>query len=208
MKRNALIIGVVLSVLASACAPQATPTINPVDIQHTAEAAAFTMVAQTQEAIPTATPLPPTETASPTPLPTLTLAVSPTPATSLPTDIPTITPQPSTSNQSNCNKLLTSWDGPTARISVADETTPEDAFVIISFTVTTALGECGYVGTSFTGSGSLTGPYGTYTAFASVNGKKNFFTATDRPFEVKQASVTVIVRNKNIVMQGGCYPHC
>src|SRR3990170_126749 len=55
MIRNALLMGVVLSLAASACAPQATATVNPLDIQHTAEAAAFTMIAQTEEAGPTAT---------------------------------------------------------------------------------------------------------------------------------------------------------
>src|SRR5215213_9276453 len=66
MKRNILIIGVVFILLASACAPQGTPTADPVDVQHTAEAAALTMVAETQAAVPTSTPIPPTETAAPT----------------------------------------------------------------------------------------------------------------------------------------------
>ena len=100
MKRNALILGVVFSLLATACGAQATPTANPVDIQHTAEAAAFTMVAQTQESLPSATPLPPTNTPIPTivatntPLPTLTpdglgtalpTAAGITPAANIPT---------------------------------------------------------------------------------------------------------------------------
>ena len=222
MKQNALIVGVVLSLLMSACGAQATPTVNPIDVQHTAEAAAFTMVAETLQSLPTDTPVPSTETASPTlpstntPLPTLTSATlnatNTTPigvtGTSQP-NIPTFTPPPpATSGTINCNKLLTAWDGPTARISVTDETTPEKAFVIISFTVTTPLGECGYIGTSFTGSGSLSGPYGFYTAVASVNGKKNFLVASDKTFEVKQGSVNVVIRNNNIVMQGGCYPQC
>jgi hypothetical protein len=218
MKRNALMIGVVLSLLVSACGAQATATVNAVDVQHTAEAAAFTMVAETQQSLPTDTPVPPTETASPTspptntPLPSLTSDVLNTaPAgvtgTSQP-NLPTIAAQPPTAGQTNCNKLLTAWDGPTVRIGVTDETTPTKAFVIISFTVTTPLGECGYIGTSFTGSGSLSGPYGVYTAVASVNGKKNFIVASDKAFEVKQGSINVVIRNNNIVMQGGCYPHC
>nr|MDQ3007938.1 hypothetical protein [Chloroflexota bacterium] len=102
MRRNALILGVVFSLLATACGAQATPTANPVDIQHTAEAAAFTMVAQTQESLPSATPLPPTNTptivATNTPLPTLTpdgLGTSlPTAAGITPAaNIPTFTPQ-------------------------------------------------------------------------------------------------------------------
>jgi hypothetical protein len=75
-----------IALIASACAPQAAPTMNAADVQSTAVAAAFTMVAQTQAAIPTATPLPPTEIPTQTSLPTNTpvalptLAVSPTAA--------------------------------------------------------------------------------------------------------------------------------
>jgi hypothetical protein len=75
-----------IALIASACAPQAAPTMNAADVQSTAVAAAFTMVAQTQAAIPTATPLPPTEIPTQTPLSTNTpvalptLAVSPTAA--------------------------------------------------------------------------------------------------------------------------------
>lgn len=82
---SSLMIVLVLSI--SACGAQPVPTVNPADVQHTAEAAAFTMVAQTQAAIPTATPLPPTETPTqtpaitdtPVPLPTLAGASSPVP---------------------------------------------------------------------------------------------------------------------------------
>ncbi len=75
-----------IALITSACAPQAAPTMNAADVQSTAVAAAFTMVAQTQAAIPTATPLPPTDTPTVTPLPTdtpvalPTLALSPTAA--------------------------------------------------------------------------------------------------------------------------------
>lgn len=62
----------------SACGPQGTPTMAPADVNNTAVAAAFTMVAQTQAAIPTNTPVPPTETPSPTPLPTFTPPPPPT----------------------------------------------------------------------------------------------------------------------------------
>ena len=50
-----------IALIAGACAPQAAPTMDAAAVQATAVAAAFTMVAQTQAAIPTATPLPPTE---------------------------------------------------------------------------------------------------------------------------------------------------
>jgi len=61
-----------LPVLLAACGPSAPPTLSPADVQGTAFAAASTVVAATQQAIPTATEIPPTETASPTPPPTFT----------------------------------------------------------------------------------------------------------------------------------------
>jgi hypothetical protein len=67
-----------LALSVSACGAQPVPTINAADVQHTAEAAAFTMVAQTMAAIPTATPLPPTEIPTQTPLPTDTPVALPT----------------------------------------------------------------------------------------------------------------------------------
>src|SRR5215207_11529720 len=67
-----------IALIISACAPEAVPTINAADVQSTAMAAAFTMVAQTQAAIPTETPLPPTETPTQTPLPTDTPVSLPT----------------------------------------------------------------------------------------------------------------------------------
>lgn len=71
---------VLLAVIVTACGGQsAAPTLSPEEVQGTAISAAFTMVAQTQAAVPTNTPLPPTETPSPTPLPTFTALPSPTP---------------------------------------------------------------------------------------------------------------------------------
>ncbi len=75
-----------IAVLLSACGPQGTPTPSPADVQNTAMAVAMTVVAATQQAIPTATLPPPTETASITPPPTFTPLPLPTlPAQSLPT---------------------------------------------------------------------------------------------------------------------------
>src|SRR5215211_106605 len=95
MKRTVPIFGVLFMLLVSACAPRAIPTVDPVDIQHTAEAAAFTMVAETEGAAPTATPIPPTDTPSLTPPPSSTplpLSTSGT-AQLLPTNAPTFTQQ-------------------------------------------------------------------------------------------------------------------
>jgi hypothetical protein len=70
----------ILASIISACAQQPVATVNPVDIQSTAAAAAFTIVAETQAAIPTSTTVPPTEIPTNTPLPTETPVPLPTSA--------------------------------------------------------------------------------------------------------------------------------
>ena len=212
MKRNVLIIGAILILLASACAPQAAPTANPADIQHTAEAGAFTVVAETQAAIPTNTPVPPTDIPAPTALPTETPPPLPTSSTpgGLPTDIPTFTPQsPNTSsngnnanNQDICNQPLTSWQGPTANFTIANQTKPEGTIVLSMYVVTT-LGQCGYL--IVTGD-SFSGPIGQYSAGAFITGKQNF--KAFGGFNITEGSWKIVVKNDSISALGGCYPNC
>jgi hypothetical protein len=87
MKRFSILSAVLtVTLIVSACGANAvndsTPTLNPVDqalaLQGTIMAAGFTNVAQTQTALPTATPLPPTATFTHTPDATATLPVMPT----------------------------------------------------------------------------------------------------------------------------------
>jgi len=83
---SSLILLLLISLIISACGArgvQATPTINALDIQSTVAAAAFTMIAETQAAIPTATPPPPTETFTNTPAPTATFPPLPASAITL-----------------------------------------------------------------------------------------------------------------------------
>ena len=61
---QALVIMLIISACGTRGESKATPTINPLDLQSTMVAAAFTLVAETQAAIPTAT-LPPTATNTP-----------------------------------------------------------------------------------------------------------------------------------------------
>lgn len=204
MKRNALILGVVLSLAAGACAPQATPTTHPLDIQNTAEAAALTVVAQTEGAIPTETLVPPTETPSPTLVPTLTPLTSPTSDLS-PTQTQTAVSQSSGSTQDNCNKALTSWEGATAKLNLANETKPQGV-VTLSLYVVTELGECGYLSQQFESSGSLNGPAGQYSAGAFIDGPKDL--RVFGGFRIIPGSWTIVVRNESIVAQGGCFPNC
>ena len=73
MKRIWVILAVSTLVL-TACGGEAEPTMSAADVQGTAMAVALTMVAGTQAAIPTATPLPPVEAPTATPFPTNTVA--------------------------------------------------------------------------------------------------------------------------------------
>ena len=220
MKRNVLIIGAVFMLLASACAPQATPTANPADVQQTAQAAAFTMVAETQQAMPTATSAPPTATESPAPtntpppLPTLNtqgtqetpLAGTVLPAT--PTGLPTFTAQPpqsssgSSNNQDICNQALTSWQGPTANFSIQNQTRPQGT-IVLSMYVVSDFNQCGYL--AITGD-SFSGPIGQYSAAAFITGQQNF--KAFGSFRITEGNWSIIVRNDSILAKGGCSPNC
>jgi hypothetical protein len=131
--------------IAGACAPQAAPTINAADVQSTAAAAAFTMVAQTQAAIPTATPLPPTESPTETPLPTNTSVALPTlevtsttAALSAPTTSGNATVDPCSNRQ-----LGSSPQGKPTVIRLAN-TTKAQVTVSLYLNETASHGECGY----------------------------------------------------------------
>jgi hypothetical protein len=193
-----------LAVLMSACGAPAAPTIDAASVQSTSAAAAFTAVAQTQAALPTNTTVPPTETFTQTPLPTDTLVPSPTLDTLVTptvTLLPTLTPQPSIAG-SDCNKPLLSWQGPSASFTLVNETKPAGK-IILMMSVLTKTGECGYLHIY---SDSFTGPAGSYSAAAFVDGKKNF--KVFGAFDIKPISWKIIVRNDVIVAKGGCYPNC
>ena len=219
MNRNILILGVVFILLASACAPRATATANPADIQNTAAAAAFTMVAETQAAVPTATAVPPTNPPSPTSPPTSTslpLPTSGTPGvnpTGLPTTSTTLSAgftqqaQPTSSsggggNQDICNQPLTAWQGPTANFSISNETKPEGT-IVLSMYVVTEMGQCGYL--IITGD-SFSGPVGQYSAGAFITGKQNF--KAFGGFRITEGNWAIVVKNDSIEAQGGCFPNC
>lgn len=219
MKQKVLILSVVLMLLIGACAPKAVPTVSPQDVQHTAEAAAFTMVAQTEGAMPTATTVPPTATATATLEATATPIESPTVDASLATSAtlptvqfpptvvgaqptaalpPTSIPQ-AAATDANCNKALTSWRGPTANFSIVNETKPQGK-IILSLYVVTPQGECGYL------ADLSKGPEGQYSAGAFVDGKKSF--KVFGGFRITEGSWKITVRNDKIIANGSCYPNC
>jgi uncharacterized protein YceK len=129
-----------ITLIISACGAQATPTVSAVDIQSTAAAVAFTIVAETQSAIPTATPLPPTETPTNTPAPTVTLLP-------LPSSAVTLTPVPNGNSGGGdpcINKVLpASLQGETVKIRINNSTKAALAIsVYLNQTVPQSV--CGY----------------------------------------------------------------
>ena len=193
----------ILSLFISACGTQPTaPSISAEDIQQTSVAAAFTIVAETQAAIPTNTQIPPTETQVPTAVPTDTPFPSPTidPLLVTPTLVPSSTPQ--TANNDPCNQPLLSWQGPSTSIALDYEYSPQskDDKVVVSLWVMTDLGECGFL------YDITTGPVGQYTASVFVDGKKDF--KVFGGFRLSEGSWTLVIRNDKVVALGGCYPNC
>ena len=124
--------------------------MSAADVQGTAEAAAWTMVAETQAAIPTATPIPPTEPLPPTPVSTNTLA-----QLALPTQTPFVQPTATTaSGKDECDKFLqTNPPGPKAPILIINET--KAPINVSLYLEKTPFGECGYRGYSVPKKGSL-----------------------------------------------------
>jgi hypothetical protein len=177
-KRILLMIAILAVFLASCTGTKAPPTMSPADVQNTAVAAAYTMVAATQLAAPTIPPpLPPTEIPSPTPLPTFTPPpLQITPQSSIPTLPPLIPPTPTRAASSlgsdPCNQILdVVAAGPAFPMRVLNQT---GGTIILSLYLYTNLhGQCGYLpgipqiaaGDTYT----ATVPTGNWSYFALVD---------------------------------------
>ena len=132
-----------ITLIISACGAggaQATPTVNPVDIQNTVIAAALTVVAETQAAIPTATPPPPTATFTDTPAATSTLPPLPTLEGTF-----TSVPSGNSGGDDPCiNKVLPALlEGIPVRMRV-DNSTRATVSVSVYLQQATPQSECGY----------------------------------------------------------------
>ncbi len=135
------------------------------DIQGTAVAAAFTMIAETEAAIPTATPVPPTDTPVPTPIPTDTVAPLVVPTQPLAAQ-PTAT---SATSADECDKFLgNDAAGPTSPIRIVNQT--KAPLNISLYLAKTPFGECGYRGYSVPKNNSITieFPQGAIYAYAWI----------------------------------------
>jgi len=207
------IISAIIILLLTACGPDAEPTMNPADVQGTAMAAAMTMVAETQAAVPTATSIPPTAPPSATPFPTNTLPVQNQPslldiatATQLVAVVPTNTTAPSVGANDPCMAPLTSWQGDSATMYLKNNTKPQ-GFVTLALGFTTNMGECGIISAAFDGSTTVTVPMGTFWASAFVDGKKDFKVFGGDVIN-RTGNYSLWIENERIILKAGCAPNC
>lgn len=138
----------IMTMTISACGAQPVPTMDPADVQLTAVAAAFTIVAETQAAVPTSTALPPTETASSTPPPTNTAVALPTlggPTLGAATLAPTTAAVGGAATPYYCDTRILSWSpkGRETTIRIAN-LTKAPVTVSIYLNETQDHNECGY----------------------------------------------------------------
>lgn len=163
MLRKIIPLMAVLAILLSACGAQGTPTLSPEDVQGTAIGMASTMVALTQAAIPTNTPIPPTETPSPTPLPTFTPEPLPT--------IEVIQPTATTKALGNCEGPLNMAEaGPTSQVRFENQTGGKVLLSLHLGEGTNAFGQCGFLSYQLAKNEKLVLqlPKGTFFAFALI----------------------------------------
>lgn len=201
---------VITALLLTACGPEPEPTMSPADVQNTAMAAAMTMVAETQAAVPTATPLPPTEEPTATPLPTNTvppLILETSTQSQTVGVLPTNTSAPASSGSNDpCNQPLTDYAGKSAKLKIANNTKPKGPMTI-SLYVQTLMGECGYLSARFESSGSMTIPLGNYTAWAIVDSTKPFTAGTT--FRIgTPGNYQLDVQQESVILRAGCAPNC
>lgn len=224
MKRFLIIISILAFALA-ACGSPSEPALDPAAVQGTAMAAAMTMVAGTQAAIPSATPIPPTIAPSATPFPsstigplglttpmgTLGVGVIPTTNTLGVGVIPTNTLPPTAaapgSGNDPCNKPLTAWDDESAQMSLVNNTKPKGTVTLWMYFYQTQMGSCGYISAQFDSSTTVSVPVGSFTTGAFVDGKKDFKVFGGGTL-TRTGNYSLWVDNDAIRLKAGCAPNC
>lgn len=170
------------AVLLTACGgTPAAPTVSSVDIQNTAVSAAQTIVALTALAQPTATPLPPTDVPSPTPLPTFTLDPLTMPTLGFPTLMPTV----ATSSGDPCAHILNVAEAGKIKKNIRVENVSKGtAKFWMTMTSVNSFGQCGYL-TGFNnvlkpgGRVKIEIPPGCWLVGAWITGKNGVNTTAD-----------------------------
>ncbi len=182
MLKRILPILLALAVLLSACGAQGTPTMAPADVEGTAVSAAWTMVAMTQIAIPTATSLPPTEIPSPTPLPTF------TPLALLPTFPPVLPTATTAASSDSCLKPLNVGEaGPTNPMRIENDSGGTISWLSLNLS-TNAFGQCGAMSWNNIGNGSkivVNLPKGIWWAWAGITYKNGSSSNASGSFEIR-----------------------
>jgi len=182
MKRFSILTqALVITLTISACggAPQATPTANLIDLQSTAFAAASTLVAETQAAIPSATPPPPTATATLPPIPTSGPTLTPLPGGISFT--PTPDGIPSTEDPCINNVLPGNLVGRKIKIRI-DNPTKATIMVSVNLQSGNPQGVCGYRGYTLAAQQSLVITdlvEGCYSIWAWNPDPKDYFMVTN-----------------------------
>ena len=189
-----------ITMIISACGAPATPTVNPADIQNTAMAAALTMLAETQAAVPTATPLPPTEAPTQTLAPTITPLALPTLAVS-----PTVAAASNNSSGGDpCATRVLGVDmqGKATKIRIVNTT--KSPVTVSIYLNETELGACGYRSYNLAKNGDVVITdlvYGCYSLWAWSDDPKGKFNSSgggciNNPdkwtFEVNTATVKFV----------------
>lgn len=186
-----------ITVLLTACA-KAPATIDPASIQASAVAMAFTMSAQTQAAMPTATLVPPSPTATFAP------PASPTSFT-LPT-FPVVMPSATTASSSANPCSVPLAKNPTGRSTTLRIVNENKAQVQGSICLSkTPFGEFGVIGVVLSRSQDtiLTVPQGCYSAYFWVNDPKKPSTAQGYALCMNNTDKwTMVIRQDTVVLKG------
>jgi hypothetical protein len=177
--------------------------MSAADVQGTAVAAAWTMVAETQAALPTATPIPPTDTPIPTLPPTSTPIPLPTQSFSVvPTN--TLSSETTTSGdicQDSKHLIPSDAAGPKTTIKIVNEyKVPATISLYLNKTV---FGECGYRSFQLAKNGSVvtTLPQGCYSAWAWSTDAKESFNAEGYALCANNSDKwTMVIRKERVIM--------
>ncbi len=175
MKRTLFIASILILVL-SACGAQATPTIDPAQVQDTAVAAAGTMIAETQTAMPT-------PTMTDTPEPSATPSPSPTAIGTAPTDMSLVPSTPTSTGADPCKGPISANPGTAgaagkvsggSNIKIVNGTKAPITFSL--YLAMNKAGQCGWASYQIAPAQSVlisnTLPYGCYSEYAMINDPK------------------------------------
>lgn len=196
-----------LTVLLTACGQEAPPTMSAADVQGTAVSAAWTVVAMTQQAIPTNTPVPPTETPSPTLPPTFTLPAPPT--SSVPTLDPFAVAPTSTTSSNPCYKPLNVGEaGPRKRVRIENKSGGKITTISLNLWTPNAHGQCGalaYYNILNNATQIVELPYGNWYAYAWIEYKGGTTSNSEGSFVVPLAGddlFSLVVGKESINFKG------